>query len=348
MVRPILATPARMVEADGSIHFGTYDVPFRDVNILDAPLHAFPTPRFWKNFRLKEWQHFGLITPAHYFGAVIFDAKFMGVSFFYVYDRLQNTLFEYAGKCSSRLVKVAAQVYEGACLFEARGYRLRFENRLDAGFHRILIDVDGDAKRPGIQGDVVIHEDLRVTQPLVQVSPITRLRPFYTHKAAVPASGAIRVGSQDVRLDRDASIAVIDEQKTYYPYVSFWKWSMGAGYNADKKIVAFNLCQNMIAGDEDANENCVWVDGKITCLKAARFEMGDAMNRWKISTTDKSVALSFLPQGQRVQKINIAGLIRSDFRQPFGLYNGTFRDDAGMVHAVSNVFGLAEEHVTRY
>ncbi len=38
------------------------------------------------------------------------------------------------------------------------------------------------------------------------------------------------------------------------------------------ELLAFNLCQNMITDDEDFNENCMWVDGKIYCLKAARFK----------------------------------------------------------------------------
>lgn len=72
-----------MVEKDGTIHFGTFRAPFRDVNIVDVPLYSssFGVPAFWKRFRLKEWQHFGIITPDYYFGMVIFDAKFMGVSF---------------------------------------------------------------------------------------------------------------------------------------------------------------------------------------------------------------------------------------------------------------------------
>ena len=89
-MRKVETTPEKMVEKDGAINFGTFRTPFRNVNILDAPLYlpCCKVPAFWKKFRLKEWQHFGIITPTHYFGMVIFDAKFMGVSFFYAYDRL--------------------------------------------------------------------------------------------------------------------------------------------------------------------------------------------------------------------------------------------------------------------
>ena len=348
-MRNLQATPARMVEANGSVNFGAYRTPFRDANILDAPLYSFSVPGFWKKFRLKEWQHFGIITPSHYFGVVIFDAKFMGASFFYSFDRRQKIRFEHSRQLAWRSAKVASQTYDGVCVFEAPGYRIRIENKLDAGFHRLDIDIDGDKKRPAVKGEVTVYEDLRVVEPMIQVSPITKARPFYTHKAAVPAAGRICVGDEEIIFERDTAIALIDEQKTYYPYFSFWKWSTAAGFMADGRIMAFNLCQNMIADDEDNNENCFWIDGKIHFLKAARFDFGEIMKPWQIKTTDSALDLSFEPQGERSKKVTAAaGLILSDFHQPFGIYNGTFRDEQGVTHPIKDFFGLAEHHITRY
>lgn len=348
IVRNVQLVPARMVEKDGSINFGTFRTPFRNANILDAPLYSFPVPGFWKNFRLNEWQHYGFITPTHYFGMVIFDAKFMGVSFFYVYDRLTNTQFEHTRQTFGRSIKVAGQVYDDACFLDTKGYHLRFENQLDQGFHRILIHIDRDRDRLAVKGELIVHEDLGAVEPLVQLSPITRTRPFYTHKAAVPASGSITVGSQKIVLERSSSMALIDEQKTYYPYFSFWKWGTAAAYRDDGKILAFNLCRNMIDDGEDFNENCFWTDGKISCLTAARFEFGDVLKPWKMKTTDGRLDLSFRPLGERADKINMAGIIRSEFHQPFGLYNGRFQDDRGVIHPIKDFFGLAEYHVKRH
>ena len=113
---------------------------------------------------------------------------------------------------------------------------------------------------------------MNTIEPLVQVSPVTQFRPFYTHKVAAPAEGTIKLGAKEIIIDRKQDIALLDEQKTYYPYSSFWKWATAAGYNEYGELLAFNLCQNMITDDEDFNENCMWVDGKIYCLKAARFK----------------------------------------------------------------------------
>ncbi|MEE9911686.1 MAG: DUF2804 domain-containing protein [Deltaproteobacteria bacterium] len=347
-MRTVQITPARMVEEDGSVHFGTFRTPFRHANLLDAPLYTFPVPGFWKNFRLKEWQHFGLITPTHYFGMVIFDAKFTAASFFYVYDRLANTRFEHSRKESTKAVHVTSQVYDDACRFDAKGYHLCFENKLDQGFHRILIEIEGDADHPAVRGDLMVHEDLSAIEPLVQVSPITRVRPFYTHKAAAPVSGSLVIDSREMILDRRTAIALIDEQKTYYPYFSFWKWATGAGYSDDGKLLAFNLCKNIIADDGDFNENCFWMDGKITCLKDACFQFSDVLKPWTMKTTDDKLDLYFVPEGERAAKIKTVGILLSDFHQPFGLFNGRFKDDRGATIPVRDCFGLTEQHITRF
>jgi hypothetical protein len=350
-MRKVTATPDKMVEKDGTINFGTFRAPFRDANILDAPLYlsSRKVPAFWKKFRLKEWQHFGIITPTHYFGMVIFDAKFMGVSFFYAYDRNENKRFEHSAQLPGRASQIAAQVYDDSCEFKKSGYHLRFENKLSEGFHKITIDIKGRRNLPSVKGEIKVFEDLNNIEPLVQVSPVTPFRPFYTHKVAAPAEGEIMLGTKKIIMNRKQDIALLDEQKTYYPYSSFWKWATAAGYNEYGELLAFNLCQNMITDDEDYNENCMWVDGKIYCLKAAsfKFDTKNLMRPWEMKTTDGYMDLLFTPSGERAEKIS-AGLIVSDFHQPFGMYNGRFKDENNRIYPITNFFGLAEHHVTKY
>ena len=349
-MRKVKITPDKMVEKDGTINFGTFHTPFLNANILDAPLYSssYKVPAFWKKFRLKEWQHFGIITPTYYFGMVIFDAKFMGVSFFYAYDRIANKRFEHSVQLPGGASRIARQVYDDSCEFKKKGYLLRFENRLNEGFHKIIIDIDGKKDLPSVKGEIKVFEDLNTIEPLVQVSPVTPFRPFYTHKVAAPAEGTIMLGAKEIKIDRKRDIALLDEQKTYYPYSSFWKWATAAGYNEYGELLAFNLCQNMITDDEDFNENCMWIDGEIYCLNAARFKFEkDIMRPWEIKTTEGCLDLLFTPSGRRAEKIN-AGFIVSDFHQPFGMHNGRFKDDNNRIYPISNFFGLAEHHITRY
>ena len=67
-----------------------------------------------------------------------------------------------------------------------------------------------------------------------------------------------------------------------------------------------------------------------------------------MKTTDGRLEVLFEPLGERAGRVNTAGIIRSDFHQPFGLYSGRFADAGGVGQTFSNLFGLAEHHVTRY
>jgi hypothetical protein len=350
-MRELRETPNRLVERDGSINFGTFRLPFREMNILDSPLYntGGRIPASWKRFRLKEWQHFGLIHPEYYLGMVIFDAKFLNVSFAYCYDRKRNLKVEHSRQTPGGTAKIAGQLYDDQCEFSRKDYYLNFKNRLDRGFHQLRFEIQASKRAPEMRGEIKVFEDLNSIEPLVQVSPINPFRPFYTHKVAAPAEGWAEVGGTRIEFQPGRDLALMDEQKTFYPYRSFWKWATAGGHNAEGRLIAFNLCQNMISSDEEANENCLWVDGKITLLRAARFSFDerDVLKAWKVVTSEGRVALDFQPQGERSERINF-GFVLSDFHQPFGLYRGKLIEKTGKEHRVSGLFGLAEHHRTRY
>ena len=86
-MRTLRSTPAQPVFY-GQIHFGYFETPLRTVNLVDADVYGHRgVPRWWRNLRLKEWQHFGIIHDEFYCGVVVFDAKMLGLSFVYVYHR---------------------------------------------------------------------------------------------------------------------------------------------------------------------------------------------------------------------------------------------------------------------
>jgi len=119
-----------------------------------------------------------------------------GSFLFYVYDRLGKKRFEHSVQLPGRSLHVAAQVYDDFCEIKKSGYHLRFENRLKEGFHKIIVDIHARKNIPAVKGEMILFEDLEKIEPLVQVSPVTPFRPFYTHKVAAPVEGELWVGSQ--------------------------------------------------------------------------------------------------------------------------------------------------------
>lgn len=344
-------TPEHMVTGGKFTSFGKFNEPFGEVNLSDAEMQlgGRTAPRFYRDMRLKEWEHFGFIHDDYYFGVVIFDAKFMAVSFFYVFNRKTGEFFEHSRTGVGNPVRVARELMHGECYYRHLGYRMEFDNRLDNGVHRITAEIRQSRGKPSIKADLRLLEDLDRFEPLVVVSPVGLNRGLYTHKAACPAEGVVEIGGKKVVLDPVKHVGLMDVQKTHYPFDTFWKWSTFAGYDGDGRLIAMNVCQNFIEDDEQYNENCTWVDGKLTPMSAARFtyDENDLMAPWNVRTTGGELDVEFTPAGERVGKINL-GLIMSDFHQPFGSFEGTMKGPDGETVRVDGQFGVCEHHLARF
>jgi hypothetical protein len=349
-VRTIKKTPPRLVDGGRVVEFGAFEEPFRELNLEEAEIFRMGGKplRGLGRFRLKQWQHYGVIHPRHYFGMVIFDAKFMSMSFAYHFDREGGGRQEHSRLAPGGRAKLAETMWQGECSFTAKGYSLSFENRLEEGYHRVRLDAAQTSKLAAISGDFRMLEDVSRYQPLVVVSPFAPNRPLYTHKAACPVEGRMSVGGEEIELDPSRDVCLLDEQKAFYPYRSFWRWLCFGGFKPGGSLVAANLCHNIIAEDEEYSENCYWVDGKIYLTGAARFGYSEAdiLGPWFINTTDGLVDVDFRPQGERAERIHV-GPILSDFHQPFGLFRGRLGSGDSATQ-VEDLFGLCEQHITRY
>jgi hypothetical protein len=233
----------------GQLHFGVFREPFEKLNLVDADIYGHRwAPRWWRNLRLKEWQHFAIVDDEFFCGFAVFDAKFMAVSFFYVYDRVRHELIEHKRTTfQRRAIHVPELLYHGDGYFRQPGYQIRLQNRLRQGIHRLNVDIRGRDKLPSVQASFTLFEDLTRIQPLIVVLPVnTYRRPMYTHKAACPVEGSLQVGDRQWTLSADKNRALIDVQKTFYPYQAFWKWATFAGTDQNGQPVAVNLTQNMI------------------------------------------------------------------------------------------------------
>jgi len=198
---------------DGQVaEFGAFKEPFREVNLLDVELelNGRRAPRALREMRLKEWEHFGIISEEYYFGMVIFDAKFMGTSFFYAYNRKTGEFIEHERTSMGGPLRVARELWHGECYYRHFGYIMEFENRLDSGMHRLRAQIREKRGKPSVEAEVFVLEDLERYQPLVQVSPIAKNRPLYTHKTACPVEGRIVLGGREVLLDPERDVALMD------------------------------------------------------------------------------------------------------------------------------------------
>ena len=346
-MRELKKTPARFCEDGRVAEWGAFASPFTELNIHDVRVPG--VPGFLTKYRLKEWQHFAVVGEDFLFAFVVFTSHYLSPSFCYFVDLKTGEMVEHHREVPGGHSKVSRELFNDRCLFAKPGYRVEVKNRLAANRHEAVIDIAKTKKLPAIRAKIEMHADLAAIQPLVVCLPISENRPLFTHKMLCPAAGRIEVGERTVDLDPARCHALIDVQKTFYPYDTLWRWATFAGIDAQGRRIGINLVQNMIEDDTTYNENAFWCDGKQSLLGAARFslDLANVLAPWSIETTDGRCRLAFTPQGERADRINL-GVILSDYHQPFGRFTGEVTDDAGEVHAIDGCLGVTEFHKARF
>lgn len=350
-MREIKRTPPRMIENGRVAEWGLFKEPFSDVNLLDCDIGigSRSVPRVLRRFRLKEWQHIAVLGHQLMMGFALVDGHYMGNSFCWAANTATGSFVEHHRETPGGFARTSSSLLHGDCHFSFMSYRMQIENRLDEGVHRVAIDIAGRRGLPPIRARLTLREDLTRNQPLIVVLPVGENRPLYTHKAVCPLEGEVVVGDRVVQLDPTRDMAILDVQKTYYPFDTFWKWATFAGHDENGRVIAGNFCNNLISDDENYNENCLWIDGELTPLSAVRFEFNETapLKPWRIRTTDGLVDLGFTAMGKRSGYINL-GVMMSDYHQPFGEFTGKVTDLAGNTHEIRGMRGVTENHRARF
>ncbi len=136
-------------------------------------------------------------------------------------------------------------------------------------------------------------------------------------------------GSDEYAIDAPAGF--IDDTAGYHPRRTSWRWSAGLGTADDGRPLAWNLVQgiNDAAG---GSERRLWLDGQERELEPVEF------------APDLSAVggLRFSEWSAREDHTN-ALLLRSDYRQPFGTFDG----EVGGVR-LREGYGVMEEHDVRW
>ena len=136
----------------------------------------------------------------------------------------------------------------------------------------------------------------------------------WTRKRIAPVTCDVRLPGG--RRWQTTAFGIEDESYGYHPRRTVWSWSAGVGTAADGRAVGWNL----VAGVNDPERNserAVWVDGE-------PFEPGPVSFDPDLGWIDfaEGGRLSFQAEAERQAHENL-GLIRFDYRQPFGSFGGT-------------------------
>lgn len=339
-------TPDYLVE-NGEPRRGWFQRPFPHGNLVDAQLGPYALPRLARDFRLKEWVGFALTHSDLYLAVIIQNAKCVASANAYAVDRRNGRFWEWKIMAPPMLARLPESLFFSQSRIEWGRKRVVFDHRLDLGWHRLLVDIGGHGSTPPIWLDVRADQDMSRVDPLVVSLPIPPHHHTYTHKSPLSLSGVVRIGREEFHFEPDRHFGNLDEQKTFYPYRSRWKWACFVGRSGEGRVVMLNLADQMTARGE-MTENAIWVDGRLEAIGESRLtppSPGEPF--WRMSDTLNRSDLLFKPSGSKVERMNLVAA-SVDYRQSYGHFNGVLTSEDGTTHRIENLFGVLEEMSARF
>lgn len=327
--------PARLVDEAGAVEaFGMFDGAIGDVNLADARLQG--RRGALGRLRLKQWQHIAVVHPEAALTFAIVHAGYLRMAWVQAIDRATGEAFEHHWQSPWLDVKLARSLWDDRCSLRTDAASIEVHNELDRKRHGIEIDVPTKRKRPSVTASLEVSAQ---STPLVVSLPLGRGRAMYSHKVVHPVSGSFSFGERSFVCDPASTFAIFDVHKAHYPRHTWWNWATFVGRSGDR-IVGLNLTKNVVV-DDALHENAVWLDGELSLLGPARFELPNH-GPWTMGTADGRTQLRFEPQGERREALR-AVVVESVFRQKFGRFTGHVGDVV-----IDEAFGLVEDHRSKW
>ena len=321
--------PGSLLAADGSVAaFGRYRGAIADVSTA----HWDRGTRWPRRLQRKSWIYAGVFHEDFMAGYAVADAGYLGTAFLYVYDRARRVLVE--------------ESLELPFAFR-EGFRPSMQSAwaLGLGGKQWRIDPDGAGIRFRYEGKRLSF-DLRVPSldgGMSTIAPSLH-RPFnHTFKRlSLPATVSVRLDAQRFEPALPHGAAV-DFTLGYPPRDTRWNWACLHGTTDDGRPFGLNL----VAYFNGDLENALWLGDALIPLDRAEFTLGRPADQgvWTIRVADIDLTLTFTPEGARQDRKNL-GLLQHDFIQPFGRFEGSFRDAGKSIRVTG--YGVVEDHTSRW
>jgi hypothetical protein len=317
--------PRRVVDGNGQPALGRFAglAETFDWAALAPPLRR---SAWWRRFHHKRWHYVALACEELFCAVAIVDLGWTSTAFAYVFCRRERKLLaSFAQDGVPGLSASLASHGAGTSRFRFLSSKIRIGAQsltLDCGKLQIDARFAGSA------------------QQLLAVGTVAGGSVHATQKSGGAAlDGQVRVGPR--RFSLDGGVASVDYSNGLLARHTDWRWAC-----AHSLTLGFNLQ----AGYFGANENALWLDGRIMPLAAAVFDFdtADPMAPWHVHTTDGLLDLHFTPEGLRRDDKDLL-IAASHYVQPIGSFSGWVKRTPGSAAiGVTALVGVTEDHHSRW
>ncbi len=345
-------TPEHIVE-DGKVHFGTFDAPFKDLNLLDADKPCGKRmPDCMKRGRLTEWEAFEVYMDEGALISAVYKIGMICFSIFVWYDKAEDKIYSWRNIAPKKKVKVASQLVDDYCYCKTK----HSEYRINNDFLNGKADAKGYTK--GKNGEFSIEMQFERVSPLANgVMPLAKNKDgsfrnaLYSEKDFFKATGCITLNGKAYTTN-ERSVGIIDDHKGYYPFHAHYDWLTAMGridIDGEDSLFAFNLTRNQSVDQDHYNENVIWLKGESYPMPPVTFEHKNGKKKadeWHVRDEHGKVDITFKIKKVFYMPIH-ALVIDCYYALPFGYISGYVTDTNGKRYTVDGMLGIGEDKTTR-
>ncbi|MGN1096375.1 MAG: DUF2804 domain-containing protein [Christensenellales bacterium] len=350
--REPVKTPDSIVE-NGQVHFGTFDAPFKNLNLLDCKKPCGKKmPDSMKKGRLVEWEAFEVHFDEGALISAVYNTGPMGFSIFVWYDKKEDKIYSWRNLVPKKKAKVAAQLIDDYCYCKTS----KSEYRIDNDFLNGKAAAKGYSK--GRSGSFEIDVKFERVSPLANgVMPLAKNKDgsfrnaLYSEKDFFKATGTITVNGKTYT-SNERSVGIIDDHKGYYPFKAHYDWLTTMGVLNDggkERLFAFNLTRNQSVDQDSYNENVIWVEGESFPMPPVKFTHKNGKKKakeWYVKDEKGLVDITFKINKVYYSPIH-ALVIDCYYALPYGYISGYVTDTNGKKYVVDGMLGIGEDKTTR-
>ena len=182
----------------------------------------------------------------------------------------------------------------------------------------------------------------RWSDPAVGSMPFGGNISLYSQKDIFTVEGSVVFNGKEYKAN-DATMAIIDDHRGYYPKKAHYDWITNMGYCTVKgKPVkfGFNLTRNQSIDQDDYNENILWLGEKNDRLPPVYFKHYD-YDHWRIYDEYGTIDLDYQVHDRNLVKFNL-GIACSDYSITFGDLKGFIIGEDGTKYEIDDV-GIGED-----
>lgn len=337
---------------EGKIRYGTYDAPFKNLNMLEIakPCGA-KMPDCLKGGRLTEWEAFEVAMDEGALISAVYKVGPIGFSIFVWYDKQDNKVYTWMNFVPKRKAHVASQLVSDKCYCKTKNSEFTIENDFLNG----KASAKGFTKSKIGEFSVDMHFE-RISPPSNCVMPLALnddgsfRHPLYSEKDFFKANGTITLNGR-AYFTNSRSVGIIDDHKGFYPFHSHYDWLTTMGQiddEGEKKYFAFNLTRNQSIDQHQFNENIIWIEDKSYPMPPVVFThetRSDKKNVWHVKDETGmdlvNVTFTFEHSFKMPTPSNIC-----HYLLPFGTLSGYVTDTNGKRYNLDGMLGIGEDKTT--